>query len=428
MSEDDCSCGAGSEDYDEFANTPNPTSHAVSTANTDDYLSPVVQSGYEQSENEQNCFDTPSAGHDCCAKSDQASPEERIAALEAEVAKKSALILKLRDHFSLMEGQINCYREENNQLKNTVAKLESNLTNVQGKLNANRKKIRQSIANGLVSLPEATSAFNLEEADDDDGESGRDLVMSAKIESFFKLFQSSELNRAELNLHAINSLVSLYHVLYSEEVENTVSKLLKSDDSKTVTDSTLSSGSSGGMVSGERRASDYSDYSQHKSKGDANLSVSLPVKIAFNYLLEFIRQIYEKKINLAERQYLQRTSYALTGDVDYGYPINWLLSLFPYIVDGNTNSGSGASGSGATGDSIWLPLHFTLAVNPARMLQLEALQLTADASSSGDGGGDSNTSGDYGGGGGEKGRRDEDAPRLCAARAAASTRIRCFCV
>ena len=132
-----------------------------------------------------------------------------------------------------------------------------------------------------------------------------------KMEQFFKIFNTKNISSAQLSIHAINSLVSLHQILYAKE------------------------DSSSGSIA---------PFSNDKQKPNSERAA----KIAFNYVLEFTRQLNLSKMD------------SEANVVDLSYPISWLLSLFPY--NANEESNKGKEGSSLT-DLLWMPLHFSLALD-----------------------------------------------------------------
>jgi hypothetical protein len=129
-------------------------------------------------------------------------------------------------------------------------------------------------------------------------------IEDSKVEQFMKIFNSKNVSASQLSIHAINSIISLHQMMYSIE------------------------------GNGEQNMKPFSDCLENTSVKAA--------KIAFNYVLEFVRQLNTNKLT---RQ---------SDCADLSYPISWLLSLFPYISSGE---------SGAVADTVWMPLHFSLALD-----------------------------------------------------------------
>ncbi len=132
-----------------------------------------------------------------------------------------------------------------------------------------------------------------------------------KMEQFFKIFNSKNISSAQLSIHAINSLVSLHQMLYAKE---------------------------------DAPSGNIAPFSNDKQKSNSERAA----KIAFNYVLEFTRQLNLSKLD------------SEANVVDLSYPISWLLSLFPYNV--NEESNKGKEGHSLT-DLVWMPVHFSLALD-----------------------------------------------------------------
>jgi len=156
-----------------------------------------------------------------------------------------------------------------------------------------KDRIRKSI------LPQAPPLVCIEE----DVKGGGDPA--DKLEQFFKIFNTKSISSAQLSVHAINSLISLHQVLYAPDSHSSIAVPFAKDAAKRLSE----------------KAS----------------------KVAFNYVLEFIRQLNARKIAKKD------------NEVDLGYPINWLLSLFPYIAADDKK--------GELKDVVWMPLHFALAMD-----------------------------------------------------------------
>lgn len=120
---------------------------------------------------------------------------------------------------------------------------------------------------------------------------------AVKLESFLKFFQSKTVSDSQLLLHGVNFLVSVYQMVYAKE---------RPGRPETPSESETAS------------------------------------KIAFNYVLEFMRQVNNLHVNAV---------VSSNRFVDFGYPIHWLISLFPYAEQGHTT------------DQLWMPLHFALAID-----------------------------------------------------------------
>jgi len=132
-----------------------------------------------------------------------------------------------------------------------------------------------------------------------------------KMEQFFKIFNSKNISSAQLSIHAINSLVSLHQILYAKE---------------------------------DAPSGNIAPFSNDKQRSNSERAA----KIAFNYVLEFTRQLNLNKMD------------SEANVVDLSYPISWLLSLFPYNV--NEESNKGKEGGSLT-DLVWMPVHFSLALD-----------------------------------------------------------------
>jgi hypothetical protein len=140
---------------------------------------------------------------------------------------------------------------------------------------------------------------------------------SVNIDEFFKVFDSKTVTDSQLLLYGVNFLVTVYQAVYSKEHD------------------------------------------------DGHAPVDPASRIAFNYVLEFVRQVNARHVSSDDSEKCP----------DFGYPINWLLSLFPY-----TDSASSKSGH-ISADAVWMPLHFALALdtstpgfdNDAYLAHLEVL-------------------------------------------------------
>lgn len=141
--------------------------------------------------------------------------QEKIRSLEDELEKKTTLMAKLKDHFNRVEVQIDTYKEENEQLQEELRKLKKETIMIKGSF--------QQQQHGT-----SDTCFDF---DKDEADNLKDRDVSSKLQSFLKLFQSNDLNRAQLNLHAVNALVSLYHILFSNDLIDDTTKLV-SDSSE----------------------------------------------------------------------------------------------------------------------------------------------------------------------------------------------------
>jgi ankyrin repeat protein len=122
---------------------------------------------------------------------------------------------------------------------------------------------------------------------------------SVNIDEFFKVFDSKTVTDSQLLLYGVNFLVTVYQAVYSKEHD------------------------------------------------DRHAPVDPASRIAFNYVLEFVRQVNARHVSSDDSE----------KSPDFGYPINWLLSLFPY-----TDSVSSKSGH-ISANAVWMPLHFALALD-----------------------------------------------------------------
>lgn len=136
-----------------------------------------------------------------------------------------------------------------------------------------------------------------------------------KLDQFLRFFNSKTVKDSQLLLHGVNFLISVYQMVYAKERD-----------------------------------------ADHGAPNPAS-------RIAFNYVLEFMRQINARHI-------LEESVGEATKLPDFSYPINWLISLFPY-----------ADSDGKDSDSVWMPLHFAVAIdssapgfdNNTSLAHLEAL-------------------------------------------------------
>ena len=179
--------------------------------------------------------------------------------------------------------QVEKLKDEIKALEQLVGELEA--TNQQQKDQINRlqkERIRKSV---IIEKPIDIEALQKSEDNNPD----------EKLEQFFKMFHTNSLSNAQITLHSVNTLVCAHQLLYTGDNIN---------DSKS----------------------------------------TIAERIAFNYMIEFMRQINEKKLNSNE-------------NIEFSYPITWLLSLFPY------NNSNDKEQNESTNMTTWLPLHFALAID-----------------------------------------------------------------
>jgi ankyrin repeat protein len=216
------------------------------------------------------------------------------------------IIAKLNREKEELLQALEMFQIENEEQKAQISRLQ-------------KDRIRKSVVGKITPLPQ------LEEKE----ESGDEKVVDyqkTKLQKFFQLFQANTGDRSQLSLHGVNSLVSLYHTLYA-------------DNDSASPDTTLS----------VRAASEAACRAK-------------AVKIAFNYVIESIRQL--NGALLSSKGAGGSTTLEERATVELSYPINWLLSLFPYERDPATTANKHKEeGDKEDADTLWMPLHFALALD-----------------------------------------------------------------
>lgn len=164
-----------------------------------------------------------------------------------------------------------------------------------------KDRIRKSVVMQapLINIPEEPAMVGPSEV----SKQATEADQSTKIELFFKQFHTENVTPAQLSIHGINSLVSLHQIQYAKKQSDIVEPGV-----------------------------------------DEQSSTERAAKLAFNYVLEFIRQLNASQIDKKE-------------SVDLSYPINWLLSLFPYNIYTDKDTGEEVN------DLLWMPLHFAVALD-----------------------------------------------------------------
>jgi ankyrin repeat protein len=144
---------------------------------------------------------------------------------------------------------------------------------------------------------------------------GEEADINVKIENFLNSNYPTKtyILKSELYLSIINNLTTLYHLEYNHDLEADFPVYDLSADGK-------------GSV-----------YSASRFRA---------IKIAFNYNLEFFRQVNQKKLQSMHDEVQQ----------PLGFPLLWLLGMFPYLINRDDKSIT---------DSVWLPIHIFLAVDPS---------------------------------------------------------------